>query len=149
MLGSVTLSLMSRTKLPLIFMRKGEASCKTIVLCAALLHPWPGQSVAVWCLVTRSIIRLLGGVPIQGFFTRQRGFRQHRCGESTLVFQGTGEAEVNTGTAADRMGVCPSLVIPRKGPEPPFPTSLLLCCWIPYLSLHLAGCSSPVWNKLH
>ena len=67
MLGSVTLSLKSSIKLPLLFMRKGKASCKTIVLCRALLHLWPGKCVVVWCLVTCAIIQLVGDVLIQDF----------------------------------------------------------------------------------
>lgn len=39
-------------------MRKGTGSCTTTALCAALLRPWPGKYVVVWCLVTCSIIKL-------------------------------------------------------------------------------------------
>lgn len=66
-LGSVILSLKSRIKLPLIFTRKGKASCKTIVLSTALLHLLPGRCVVVWSVVTRSLIKLVGDVPIQDF----------------------------------------------------------------------------------
>lgn len=52
MLGSVTLSLKSRIKLPLIFMRRGKASCKPVALCTVFLHFWPGKCVAGWCFIT-------------------------------------------------------------------------------------------------
>lgn len=69
-------------------MRKGKASCRTIVLCTVFLHLWPGKCVAVGGLVTRSITKLVSDVLIQDFSLANMASVSIVVGR-TQFFQGT------------------------------------------------------------